>query len=405
MRIAFTHEFLLKAYFNKDVVQVPLTLAKKLECDWSYITRPTPHASEALAGSAVEFVGAAPDAANADHLKSGNEANVRFSKRFALQAGWRAAATADVYVSMFLNVRSLLGVLAYRSGRLVRRRPGFVYLKADVSHLGRSRLERRLASRPISRILFVVLDWLLAKTSDTVSIETEDGRKWLAGVYRNVSSKAIVVRNCSATSSQGVHALSPREETIVAVGRLGAYEKAVDVLLPAFREFSATHPTWRLLLVGEANQRFSGLIQGYRDLVDAGRIIHVGYVNRRDELLRIYRSSSIFVQPSRWESVSIALTEAVREGCLPMCTPVFCVDEVFGKYARQLTGPVDDPSGLARALARLVSQRDSWEDMRKYLMERTATWNWDDQLEPVASAIRKKLVGSRPVHAAARHGE
>lgn len=393
MKIAFVHEFLLKAYSNKDVVQVPSTLARSLGCDWVYISRPSSHVPKVLPRGSTEFVGTEPDPVNSAHLRSGNEGEVTYSKTFVLRAGWRAAASADVYIGMFLNFRSLLGVLAYRLGRMARRRKGFVYLKADLSHIGRGRLERRLKNGLLVHMLFRVFDWLLARSTNIISIETEDGRNWLAEVYRRASARVVVVRNCSASGSDQACAPVVRGDTIVAVGRLGAYEKATDILLPAFRQFSSTHPTWRLLLVGHSSPGLATLIEGYSDLVEDGRIHHVGYVSDRGELVRIYRSSAIFVQPSRWESVSIALVEAVREGCLPVCTPVFCVEEVLGEYSKELTAPVNDSNALAETLTRLVDHRDRWDDMRRSLLEKTASWNWEDQLAPVVSAIRRKGLG------------
>lgn len=392
MRIAFVHEFLLESYSNKDVVQVPSTLAKSLGCDWIYVCRPSRSIPKLLARGSTEFVGSEPDATNAAHLASGNEHAVRYSGAFALRAGWRAAATADIYIGMFLNMRSLLGVFAYRMGRLARGEKGLVYLKADLSQIGRESLERRIRSGVLVRALFRVFDWLLASITDIVSIETDDGRNWLAGVYRNLASKVVVVRNCSAgISHEGCISVS-RGDTIVAVGRLGAYQKAIDILLPAFRKFASTHPTWELILVGESNSRFEALMAGYADMIDDGRIRHVGYVSERSELVALYRSAAIFVQPSRWEGFSIALIEAVTEGCLPVCTPVFCVDELLGRYSEELAAPVEDSTGLADTLTRLVAQRANWDDMRRYLLERTATWNWEDQLGPVVAVIRRKGV-------------
>lgn len=390
MRIAFIHEFLHKAYSNKDVVQVPLTIAKSLGCEWRYITRPSRQAMDALPRELTEFVGAEPNEFNAEQLGA-NERSVTYSKMFALHSGWRASAIADVYVSMFLTPRTLLGVLAYRLGRLVRLKSGFVYLKADLSQVGRSSLEEKIRERLVLRAVFRAFAWTLAKSVDLVSVETEDGRNWLARVYKTVAEKTIVVRNCAAHGSDESPSLIVRDDTIVTVGRLGAHEKAIDILLPAFRQFSAENPTWRLLLVGDSSPKLTELLTSYQDLIAQGRLNHVGYIANRQDLTRIYQTAAIFVQPSRIEGLSIALFEAIREGCLPICTPVFSVDEVFGQYSSDLTVAVDDTNALSEAFRRLVAQRDQWNEMRRYLLDRTKTWNWEEQLAPVVSAIRKKL--------------
>jgi glycosyltransferase involved in cell wall biosynthesis len=391
MRIAFVHEFLLKGFASKDVIQVPSTLAESLKCRWSYITRPPSDVSQIPENGCVQFIGAQHSGTNLEHLRSGTESAVAYSKEFMLRAGWTASADADVYIAMFLNVRTLLGVLAYRLGRFVRMKPGFVYLKVDLGFTGRKKMEERLKRSLIARLMFSGIDWLFSISANVISVETEDGKQWISNIYRRSAPKVIVVRNCSAAVSRGLVSEMRRERRILAVSRLGAFEKAIDVLLPAFRIFSASNPEWHLMLVGEANDRFSELIREYSDLVRAQKIRHIGYVTDRLALTEIYRSAEIFVQPSRWEGFPTALIEAVKEGCIPICTPVFQVQEILGKYTDSLTAPVDDVKMLADIMCNQVAKMNEWSELRRYLEKRTENWNWKDQLEPVAALIRQKI--------------
>ncbi len=393
MKIAFVHEFLLKGFASKDVIQVPSTLAKKLDFRWSYITRPPSAVSDLPEGGRIEFVGCEHSRVNVEYLKTGTESSVRYSKLFMVLAGWKASADADVYIGMFLNLRTLLGALAYRLGRLLRNKSGFVYLKVDLGFTGRKKMEERLKKSGIARLMFRGIDWLFSVCADVISVETEDGRQWLSTVYHRASSRVIVVRNCSAARPRDSVSRMQREPRILAVSRLGAYEKAIDVLLPAFRIFSSRNPEWHLLLVGEGNERFSALIDEYSDLVREKKIRHIGYVADRVALVEIYRSAEIFVQPSRWESFPTALIEAVKEGCIPICTPVFQVREILGKYTDALTVPVDDEAALAEAMCDLIAKRDEWTELRRYLEKRTENWNWEDQLEPISEMIRQRLSG------------
>ena len=391
MKIAFVHEFLLKGFASKDVIQVPSTLAERLDCCWSYITRPSSDVSQIPERGCVEFVGAEHGRTNVAHLRNGTESAVTYSKAFMLRAGWKASADADVYIAMFLNLRSLLGVLAYRFGRLLRMKDGFVYLKADLGYTGRKKMEERLKNRLTARLIFSGIDWLFSVSVNVISVETDDGKHWLSKTYRHSAPKVIVVRNCSAAVPRSSALGIRRERRILAVSRLGAYEKAIDVLLIAFRIFSASNPEWHLLLVGETNDRFSEFMRDYSDLVQEQKIRHIGYVADRVELTKIYRSAEIFVQPSRWESFPTALIEAVKEGCIPICTPVFQAEEILGKYTNALTVPVNDAKGLAEILCGLVAKMSEWNDVRRYLEMRTEKWNWNDQLASIATMIRHKF--------------
>ena len=50
----------------------------------------------------------------------------------------------------------------------------------------------------------------------------------------------------------------------------------------------------------------------YPDLRE--RVIFAGEVRDREELIKLYRESKIFVFPSRWEGCPLALSEALSHG-------------------------------------------------------------------------------------------
>lgn len=388
MKVALSHEFLLPGYRRKDIVQVPATLARLLNCDWCYISRPSQHVVEISEASAAHFVCGEHGETNRELIQRGDDTAATFTRAFAACAGWKAGEFADLYVTMFLSMRTALAATLYRIRRALKRQSSFVYVKADLSISGREHIESKLKSGPFSRLKHYITDMWLSLVLDLVSVESADAQQWLSPVFGRISRKTIVVRNCPAVNASGPLPKVNRERKIIAVSRLGDYVKATDILLPAFRLFSSSRPEWKLILVGKSSQRLSVLLESYKDMLEDGRIVYEGYVDDPLKLGSLYRSSAVFVHPSRRESVPTVLMEAIRGGCLPLCTPVFPVEEVLGKYTGELTFPVDDIKALAAALSRLAQRETEWSEIREYLAERTRTWNWDDQLAPVARAFR-----------------
>jgi glycosyltransferase involved in cell wall biosynthesis len=176
--------------------------------------------------------------------------------------------------------------------------------------------------------------------------------------------------------------------------------KGTDVLLPAFRRFHESFSGWQLLLVGEAGSQLSNLLAPYQDLVDSGHIHYEGFVSDSERLRELYQSAAIFAQPSRRETSSVALAEAIREGCLPICTEVFPVAELLGEWANELAVPVDDVAALTRCMSNLAAAGPAtWDRMRESLMARTADWEWDRQLSPVIEAYLEQTQGTKVLQA------
>lgn len=103
------------------------------------------------------------------------------------------------------------------------------------------------------------------------------------------------------------------------LGRLDVSQKGLDLLLPAFARLRQEQPNVHLLLVGPDEggglQQIQGLVQKY-GLDDA--VTLTGMIVGRDKLAAL-QDADVFVLPSRYEGLSIALLEALYMG-LPILT-------------------------------------------------------------------------------------
>jgi glycosyltransferase involved in cell wall biosynthesis len=153
--------------------------------------------------------------------------------------------------------------------------------------------------------------------------------------------------------------------------------------------FSGLDPDLRdgttLAIVGEFDPAYRERIEAYAAErgVSSGVTI-LGVVD--DEALRaLYRRCSAFLFPSLYEGLGLPLLEAMRSGAAV----------IAGRNSAQVdlvadAGVLVDPSdstGMARALGRLLRDRDFAAELRQAAVDRTAGLSWDGPGRSARSAI------------------
>lgn len=104
-----------------------------------------------------------------------------------------------------------------------------------------------------------------------------------------------------------------KEDLILNLGHL-AYRKGQHVLLKAFGEIFAQHPTWKLLFVGDFE---NAAYRVFLETLVADRKMgnRVSFLNQTSEPETFFQKAAIYVQPSLLEAYGLALQEAMRSGC------------------------------------------------------------------------------------------
>lgn len=129
------------------------------------------------------------------------------------------------------------------------------------------------------------------------------------------------------------------------VGRL-TEQKGHDVLLEALAELRRDHPEARLFLAGQGPSQTALEHQVVRlGLDNAVRFLGV----RRDRAT-LYAAMDLFVLPSRWEGLSLALVEAAGLGLPIVATDVGGNGEVISPGAGVWLIRPNDPRALAESL-------------------------------------------------------
>ncbi len=125
-------------------------------------------------------------------------------------------------------------------------------------------------------------------------------------------------------------------------------QKGIDTLIKAWSLFQSEvdRQTIALLMIGDGV-----LMEETRNLIkQLGLEDTVHLLGRKLNTHKYYKIADCFVQPSRWEGLSIALLEALASGCTVIATPVGGAKEIITDGENGFLTPVDDPRALADRL-------------------------------------------------------
>jgi glycosyltransferase involved in cell wall biosynthesis len=143
--------------------------------------------------------------------------------------------------------------------------------------------------------------------------------------------------------------LKENELFLLSVGRL-VYEKGHEFLVQAMPEIVAKFPQTRAGICG------SGPLHDYlASLISAnGLEDQVKLLGQWDDIPHLLAAADIFVLPSRWEGLSIALLEGMIARLPVVATRVEGVDEVIQDNLNGYLVPLEDSKALAEAIMQLL---------------------------------------------------
>ncbi|HEX8130264.1 MAG TPA: glycosyltransferase family 4 protein [Pyrinomonadaceae bacterium] len=153
-----------------------------------------------------------------------------------------------------------------------------------------------------------------------------------------------------ATLETNTSDAATRPPLLIAVGRLHR-DKGFDILLEAFSLLKDEHPQWRLIVLGEGEER--GRLEALRDALQLGE--RVSFPGRVKDPYSFLARASLFVMPSRTEGFPLALCEALACGLPAVCTECAGgVRDIIEDTVNGVLVPKEDVPALARSLGRLM---------------------------------------------------
>jgi glycosyltransferase involved in cell wall biosynthesis len=154
------------------------------------------------------------------------------------------------------------------------------------------------------------------------------------------------------------------ERFIAGVGRLD-HQKGFDLLLEAFARLD--DPDLELVLVGRGPEE--GALKAQAEKLGVGNRVHFpGFV---EHPAAIVSRAEIFCLSSRWEGFGHVIVEAMAVGCpVVVCDCEFGPAEIVEHGNTGLLVPPEDVDALAKALIRLLSNRDEAERLAEHALKR-----------------------------------
>lgn len=184
--------------------------------------------------------------------------------------------------------------------------------------------------------------------------------------------------------------------TFVTAGRLVA-EKGVDVLIRAFVQIAASHPTARLVIVGDGPGRAS-LERLAAEVGLASRVEFRGHLDHPDALAEIRRSWTVCV-PSLWEEpFGMIAAEAQMHGVAVIASRVGGLCEIVEDGATGNLVPPGDVAALAARLDAVCADRTATLAMGGRGHERASTRFSLDAFADRFEAIYDEMLRHRESH-------
>jgi len=196
-----------------------------------------------------------------------------------------------------------------------------------------------------------VARWLAANTGSAVVVLTErDKQRWQTALGQGCRIEAIGNPLPFAFPAEPARR---HNRVVLAVGRL-VHAKGFDVLLDAWALVSRTHPDWRLVIVGDGEDREVLESQAHNLAIEHS----VELPGATTQVGNYYRDASIFCLSSRYEGFGLVLMEAMAFG-LPVVS-TNCETgpkELIRHGVNGLQVAVEDVQALSAALSRLIQDQ------------------------------------------------
>jgi glycosyltransferase involved in cell wall biosynthesis len=156
------------------------------------------------------------------------------------------------------------------------------------------------------------------------------------------------IRDAAAGRSQ-----PERKRIILNVGHV-AERKGQHILAKAFASIAQRYPDWKLLFAGHIAEEScrEQIEQAAAGCPVPGQIQLLG---RRDDASELMQQAAVFVQPSFYEGLPLALQEALYYGCACVATRIPGNVELIHNQTTGLLVPPGNPQELALALEKILN--------------------------------------------------
>lgn len=202
------------------------------------------------------------------------------------------------------------------------------------------------------------VDWFIFPMADQILAVSQEIKEIVHNRFKIKNSKIMVLKNGIVFNSDFNEPIDLKTEfsislntlKIIAVGRL-SYQKAMEVLIRAAAELvrQGLH-NLLVMIVGEGDERSKlEMLVKSLSLKD-----YVKFLGIRHDVLRLMQASDIFVIPSRYEGLSIAMIEAMACGLPIVASDAPGLRNYIEHGHNGLLFPVEDYKSMAKHILQLA---------------------------------------------------
>lgn len=250
----------------------------------------------------------------------------------------------DVLNIFHFNKRSCIWILLYK----LLNKKGKVYLKLDANIGIKSKKNNK-------RSIKGLLEKIIINKCNLISVESKELYKYIKS---NWIEKVEYIPNGFLSNNK--RKIANKKNYIITVGRIGAKEKANDILLEAFKNVSDKIPKWKLKFIGPIDKKFERYIEEYfsKNPYLKDRIEFVGAIYDRKKLDQEYEKAKVFCLTSLYESFGLVLVEAIKSGCYILSSDVPAAKDITfdGKYGSIF--PIGDVEKLSEYILETCLNED-----------------------------------------------
>src|SRR5215208_6471493 len=179
-----------------------------------------------------------------------------------------------------------------------------------------------------------------------------------------------------------------RRPRVLFVGRL-APQKGVSTLVEAAGLLK--DPSAQVLLVGDGPERKA--LERDADRLGVGDRLHfVGFL-AHERLPAVLSYADLLVLPSLYEELGTVLLEAMWAGLPIVASRTGGIPDVIEDGVNGMLVPPGEPEALARAIDRLLADRDLARQLSEGAQKRVKDYNWEMLAERILAAYRGVTAG------------
>lgn len=284
---------------------------------------------------------------------------------------WKHAKEIDI-LNLYYLKHSILYALCYK----LRNPHGVLYIKLDLTPDACKKEE----TDKIAPIRTGVYKWYLQHVPDVVSAETVSAVQYVQSRYRINYPKLLLIPNGIDDKwiQQNNICIAPfgqRENIILTVGRIGAYDKNNEFMLEALSKTDLKD--WKFIFVGKVVEGFDARINEFyeRNASLRDKVVFTGECTDRLKLFEWYNRAKVFCFSSRRESFGIVLAEAQYFGNYILSTPVSSLPDFIGEDER-LGKAVRSSSELACEIQSIVDNQNDISLSHAVRLEQGQRYAW-----------------------------